>query len=67
MKEAGRPAGYTNIATEFDDVVRYQGVPSEGSSLPSFSEMLADAAGKPTENRERRIVWLRGGGGADPS
>jgi CHASE2 domain-containing sensor protein len=60
LKQAGRPFGFVNIATEFDGVVRFQGE----STLPpgvqySFAEQLVRVAGKAVPHEPRRIAWLR--------
>jgi hypothetical protein len=60
FREVGRPAGYANIATQRDWVVRCEALPAAGGAFPmSFAELLADTQlhQKP-ENRWRRIVWL---------
>ncbi len=57
----GRPAGYVNLATERDWVVRFKAQPPAGSRL---SQELCAAAGRelrrhgPTKH-VRRIAWLR--------
>jgi len=60
LAQAGRPAGYVNLATERDWVVRFKARPHPGSAFPrSFAELLAEAAGAPPREPRRRIAWLR--------
>ena len=62
LREVGRPAGYANLATERDSVVRFMAQPySDGvAAYPkSFPAQLAESAdAAPTEWRPR-IAWLR--------
>lgn len=56
----GRPAGYANLATERDWVVRFKALPAPGSRYPkSFARMLVEAGGYAPGNDSRRIAWLR--------
>jgi adenylate cyclase len=60
IAEAGRPAGYVNLATERDWVVRFKAQPSPGSAYPkSFARLLAESAGYTGAETSRRIAWLR--------
>ena len=57
--QAGRPAGYVNLATERDWVVRFKARPGENSVFPrSFAELLAESAGHSTARMRQRIAWL---------
>jgi adenylate cyclase len=61
LAQAQRPAGYVNLATERDWVVRFKAQPAAGSAYPkSFSRLLAEAAGYPVTETHRRVAWLRG-------
>jgi len=56
----GRPAGFVNLATERDWVVRFKAQPAPGSRFPkSFAALLAEADGVIPETTHRRIAWLR--------
>jgi adenylate cyclase len=56
----GRPAGFVNLATERDWVVRFKAQPAPGSRFPkSFAALLAEADGVTPETTHRRIAWLR--------
>jgi adenylate cyclase len=56
----GRPAGFVNLATERDWVVRFKAQPAPGSRFPkSFAALLAEADGVTSETTHRRIAWLR--------
>ena len=58
--QAGRPAGFVNLATERDWVVRFKAQPAPGTAYPkSFAQLLAEAAGFPAGGGLRRIAWLR--------
>jgi len=60
LAQTGRPAGYVNLATERDWVVRFKAQPAAGSAYPkSFAQLLAEAAGFPADGTLRRIAWLR--------
>ncbi len=60
LAKAGRPAGYINLATERDWVVRFKALPAPNSAYPkSFAELVAEAAGYPARQTHRRIAWLR--------
>src|SRR6185503_8829701 len=62
LRDVGRPAGYANLATERDSVVRFMAQPyTDGTPTypKSFAAQLAESAGAaPTEWRPR-IAWLR--------
>ncbi len=56
----GRPAGYINLATERDWVIRFKAQPLTGSPYPkSFAALLADRFGAKSDAGYRRIAWLR--------
>ncbi len=56
---AGRPAGYVNLATEHDWVVRFKAQPSPGSTYrDSFAKLLAESNGTKVDELYRRIAWL---------
>ncbi|NJO24335.1 MAG: CHASE2 domain-containing protein [Sphingomonadales bacterium] len=56
----GRPAGYINLATERDWVIRFKALPLAGSPYPkSFAALLAAGFGIRPEESYRRIAWLR--------
>jgi adenylate cyclase len=58
--QAGRPAGYVNLATERDWVVRFKAPPAPGGAFPkSFARLLAEEAGYKVVGSHRRIAWLR--------
>jgi adenylate cyclase len=58
--QAGRPAGYVNLATERDWVVRFKAQPAPATAYPkSFAQLLAEAAGFRVGGTLRRIAWLR--------
>jgi adenylate cyclase len=58
--QTGRPAGYVNLATERDWVVRFKAPAAPGGAFPkSFARLLAEGAGYPTVGAHRRIAWLR--------
>jgi adenylate cyclase len=62
LRDAGRPAGYSNLAIERDSVIRFAAAPySEGRPAypKSFAIMLAEAAGASTPEWRPRIAWLR--------
>ena len=60
LAQTGRPAGYVNLATERDWVVRFKAQPAAGTAYPkSFAQLLAEAAGYPVGTTLRRIAWLR--------
>jgi CHASE2 domain-containing sensor protein len=60
LKEVARPYGYLNIATDYDDVVRFQEASPKGIDALSFAEALVSSSGRHVENRPRRIAWLSG-------
>ena len=60
LAQTGRPAGYVNLATERDWVVRFKAQPAAGTAYPkSFAQLLVEAAGFPAGTTLRRIAWLR--------
>jgi CHASE2 domain-containing sensor protein len=63
LRDAGRPAGYSNLAIERDSVVRFMARPNSiaGAAYPkSFAYVLAESAGATLPVRWRpRIAWLR--------
>ena len=60
LAQTGRPAGYVNLATERDWVVRFKAQPAAGTAFPkSLAQLLAEAAGYPVGTTLRRIAWLR--------
>jgi adenylate cyclase len=59
VAEAGRPAGYINLAVERDWVVRFKAAPKQDSAYPkSFARLLTEAAGYRPDESRRRIAWL---------
>ena len=67
LKEAGRPYGYLNVATEPDGVVRVQGEPEDSKAVPlSFAEAAASASRHDVHHEMRRISWLRSKAGVEP-
>jgi adenylate cyclase len=57
---AGCAAGFANLATERDWVVRFKAQAAPGSRYQkSFAELLAEAAGVTPDMSHRRIAWLR--------
>lgn len=55
----GRPAGYINLATERDWVVRFRAQPMQGSVYPrSFAALLTEKFGARPDESYRRIPWL---------
>jgi adenylate cyclase len=59
IAKAGRPAGYINLATERDWVVRFRAGPGSQKSYPkSFAALLAESVGAPANEGYRRIPWL---------
>jgi adenylate cyclase len=62
LRDVGRPAGYANLATERDSVVRFMAGPHAGgtASYPkSFAALLAESAGVGPAEWRPRIAWLR--------
>jgi adenylate cyclase len=60
LRQAGRPAGYANLATERDYIVRFKAEPAPGSIYKhSFAHVAAEAAGFHPSEKHRRIPWLR--------
>jgi adenylate cyclase len=59
LAQTGRPAGYVNLATERDWVVRFKAQAAEnGAFQKSFAELLAESAGANLGKERRRIAWL---------
>ena len=57
---AARAAGFVNLATERDWVVRFRAQPLMGSIYPkSFASLLAEKFGAQPDERYRRIAWLQ--------
>jgi CHASE2 domain-containing sensor protein len=55
----GRQAGYINLATEHDWVVRFKAQPSPGSPYrDSFAKLLAESYGVTVDTTRKRIAWL---------
>jgi adenylate cyclase len=55
----GRPAGYVNLATEHDWVVRFKAQAFPGSTYQdSFAKLLAESYGSKVDESYRRIAWL---------
>lgn len=53
-------AGFANLATERDWVVRFKAQPAPGSPFQkSFAQLLAEAGGVVPDMSHRRIAWLR--------
>jgi CHASE2 domain-containing sensor protein len=63
----GRPAGFLNLRTELDGVVRYVAKPAPVSAWPkSFTQLLTEAAGQQSDGLPgRRLAWLRPPKGQD--
>jgi len=62
LREVSRPAGYSNLATERDSVVRFMAQPyADGPPAypKSFASLLAENAGSPATEARPRIAWLR--------
>src|SRR5215510_11616551 len=62
LGELDRPAGYLNLATERDSVVRFMAQPNSdnNSAYPkSFAARLAESAGVTQSQDRTRIAWLR--------
>jgi len=62
FREADRPAGYFNLATERDSVVRFMAQPyADGKPAypKSFAALLAEGAGLAPAQERPRIAWLR--------
>ncbi len=68
IREANRPAGYINLRTEPDGIVRFRAGPAEGSRFSSsFAALLAAAAGTDSTGIEAPIAWLKApAGGQSP-
>jgi adenylate cyclase len=55
----GRPAGYINLATEHDWVIRFTAQPLANSPYrESFAKLLAESFGIKPDDSRRRIAWL---------
>ena len=55
----GRPAGYINLATERDWVIRFKAQPLAGSRYAkSFATLLTEKFGVTPDESHRRIAWL---------
>jgi len=62
FREVDRPAGYLNLATERDSVVRFMAQPNaiDKPAYPqSFAALLAERAGFTSSQDRARIAWLR--------
>jgi len=60
LAKVGRTAGYANLATERDWVVRFKALPAPHPRYPkSFARQLVEAAGYAPSGDSRRIAWLR--------
>jgi len=60
LAQVGRPAGYANLATERDWVVRFKAQPAPETRFPkSFARLLVEEAGYAPKEESRRIAWLR--------
>ncbi len=62
FREVERPAGYSNLATERDSVVRFMAQPNtvDKPAYPkSFAALLAESAGFTSAQEGARIAWLR--------
>jgi CHASE2 domain-containing sensor protein len=62
FREVDRPAGYSNLATERDSVVRFMAQPyAEGKPAypKSFADLLAESGGSASPQTRGRIAWLR--------
>jgi len=59
IAKTGRPAGYVNLATERDWVIRFRAGPGQEKAYPrSFAALLAESAGVAADESYRRIAWL---------
>ena len=62
FREVDRPAGYMNLATERDSVVRFMAQPNteDKPAYPkSFAALIAESAGFTSSQDRGRIAWLR--------
>jgi CHASE2 domain-containing sensor protein len=62
FREVDRPAGYSNLATERDSVVRFMAQPYADANptfAKSFPALLAESAGFAAPQERPRIAWLR--------
>ena len=62
LREVDRPAGYLNLATERDSVVRFMAQPNaeDKPAYPkSFAALIAESAGFTSSQDRARIAWLR--------
>lgn len=59
IRESNRPAGFINLRTEPDGIVRFRAGPADGSKWPaSFAELSAAAGGADNSAIEAPIAWL---------
>lgn len=58
LQAVGSPAGFVNLATERDWIVRFKAGPPAGKTTPSFSAQLAQEAGADPRSKSPRIAWL---------
>jgi CHASE2 domain-containing sensor protein len=59
LAAVGRPAGFANLSTERDWVVRFRARPAPASRFPkSFAELLVEAVGSSVDTNVRSIAWL---------
>lgn len=59
IAKAERPAGYVNLATERDWVVRFRAGPGTENAYPkSFTALLAESVGAQANESYKRIPWL---------
>jgi CHASE2 domain-containing sensor protein len=59
LAKSGRPAGYFNLLTDRDQIVRYIPGPAPSQTYPhSFATLVAGAEGGEVEGHYRRIAWL---------
>ena len=62
FREIDRPAGYFNLATERDSVVRFMAQPyadGKGAYPKSFAALSAESAGLALRQERSRIAWRR--------
>ncbi len=68
LARTGREAGYLNLRTEKDGVVRYGARAHPGSSYPkSWPRLLAEAEGMPAQDTGAPIRWTLPGPDATPA
>lgn len=58
LQAVDKPAGFVNLATERDWIVRFKAGPPPGKTTLSFSGMLAEQAGANPRSASPRIAWL---------